>query len=171
MLSNKRISFLAGVVFAFNALIGCGFYKFNVTAIDSAVESVSVAYFENTAAVVNPTLSMTLSDKLRNKFITESNLSLVEQNGHFNFTGTVVRYDVAPVAAQDNATATLNRLTIGVEVELLCEVAPKHNFKRVFSQFEDFDANRNLSDVEDDLIESISENLVNEIFNKATLDW
>lgn len=149
----------------------CGFYKFNVTSIDPAVESVSVDQFDNNAPVVNPTLGNTLGDKLRNKFITESNLSLVEREGDFSFSGTIVRYEVAPVASQDNAVATLNRLTIGVKVKLECEKATKHNFEQSFTQFEDFDASRNLSEVENDLIESITENLVNEIFNKATLDW
>jgi len=170
-LSRIRLFFFSIVLILPSLLGNCGFYKFNVVSIDPSVESVSVAYFENTAAIVNPTLSTTISDKLRNKFISESSLNLVEGDGDFKFNGSVTRYEVAPVAAQDNATATLNRLTISVQVELECEKAPKHSFSTNFTQFEDFDANKNLSDVENDLIESISENLVNEIFNKATLDW
>jgi len=158
-------------VLSLGFLSSCGFYKFNVVSIDPSVQTVSVNYFDNIAAIVNPTLSTTISDKLRNKFISESSLDLVESEGDFDFSGSVIRYDIAPVAAQDNATATLNRLTIVVQVELECEKATKHAFSSSFTQFEDFDANKSLSDVETDLIESISENIINEIFNKATLDW
>jgi hypothetical protein len=152
-------------------LWGCGFYKFNVSSVDPAVKNVSVAFIENKASIVNPQLSTLLSDKLRNKFISESSLSLVEREGDFAFSGEITRYEVVPVASQGNATATLNRLTIGVNIKLDCTVAPKHAFNTTFSQFEDFDASKSLTDVEGDLIESICENLVNEIFNKATLDW
>jgi hypothetical protein len=44
-------------------------------------------------------------------------------------------------------------------------------FDQRFTQFEDFDANTSLADVEASLIESITDNLAQEVFNKAALNW
>ncbi len=153
-------------------LSNCGFYKLNPAGdIDPEIKSVSVAYFENTAPLVAPQLSPTLSEKLRDKFISQTNLDLVESNGDMQLSGEIIGYSVAPVSSQDNSTATQNRLTITVKAKLYSEKVKKHNFEQTFTQFQDFDAAQNLSSVEAALIDEMTDRLVQEIFNKSTLDW
>ena len=45
------------------------------------------------------------------------------------------------------------------------------NFESTFSRYRDFNSSENLSDVETVLIEEISKELLEDIFNKAFVNW
>lgn len=166
---SRPLKFL--IFFLTIAASGCGIYTLNGVTIPETIKTVSIAYIENKSALVAPQLSPTLSDKLRAKFLQQTNLRMVENNGDFAISGEVVEYSVAPVGAQDNSSASVNRLTVVLRARLVCEKEPNLAFETNFTQFEDFDASKNLADVEASLIQNISDNLVQEIFNKATLNW
>lgn len=149
----------------------CGIYSLNGVTFPDSIKSVSVAFIENRAPIVAPNLSPTLTDKIRNKFLTQTSLNLISENGDFAIEGNVVDYSVNPVGASDNSSASKNRLQITVQMKMVCEKDADLAFDQRFTQFEDFDASKSLADVEADLIESISDNLAQEIFNKAALNW
>ena len=48
---------------------------------------------------------------------------------------------------------------------------PELDFDSSFSRYEEYDASLNLTDVENELIELIVENLIEDIFNKAFVSW
>ncbi|MFT5723849.1 MAG: hypothetical protein ACI9JN_000966 [Bacteroidia bacterium] len=149
----------------------CGIYSLNGVTFPDTIKTVSIDFIENNAPIVAPNLSPTLTEKLRNKFLTQTSLNLVPENGDFAIAGSIVDYAVNPVGAADNSTASKNRLQISVKITMVSEKAPKLAFDQRFTQFEDFDASKSLADVEADMIESISDNLAQEIFNKAALNW
>ena len=149
----------------------CGIYSFNGVTIPDEVKTVSVAFIENEAMIVAPALSPTLTEKWRTKFLTQTNLSLIEENGDFDISGSIVSYTQSPVGAADQSTASKNRLQIVVRIKMVSPKAQNLEFEKRFTQFEDFDASKSLADVEADLIETISENLAQEIFNKIALNW
>lgn len=149
----------------------CGFYSFSGTSICAEVETFSVVFFENNAAIVSPLLSQTITEELKQKFISETNLSIQENKGDFLFSGTITKFEVTPVAAQASDVASQNRLTIAVEVKLVCDKCPESEFEQPFQNFMDFDASEDFSSVEDDLIRDISEMLIQSIFNKAAINW
>ncbi len=169
MSSNKVLIYIGLLATVLSS--SCGIYKLNGVTIPESIKTVSVAYIENKASLVAPDLSPALSDKLRTKFLTQTNLRLIDDEGDFTISGEVIEYSVGPVGSQDNATASVNRLQIVVRARLECSKEPKLEFDRTFTQFEDFDADKNLADVESDIIQNLSDNLVQEIFNKATLNW
>ena len=155
----------------FVLLSGCGFYKMNGVTVPPDVKTVSIQYFENRASIVNPLLSQVVSEKLKNKFIRDTQLGLVAEDGDFSFSGTITEYTVQPVSVQENTTSTLNRLKIAVQVKLDCKKHPKMSFDQTFQNFQDFDANKSFSSVEAALVDEITEMIVQEIFNKAAINW
>ena len=48
---------------------------------------------------------------------------------------------------------------------------PKQDWEQTFSAYQDYDSQINLSEVEDQLVEEIIEELTENIFNKAFSDW
>ena len=170
VLINRSIVILAICILSLG-MSSCGFYKFSGTSIPAEVESFSVAFFENNASIVSPLLSQILSEKLKQKFISETNLSIEETNGDFAFSGEITGYTVAPVTAQSNDNADLNRLTISMTIKMESEVSPTNSFEHSFTNFQDFDASTDFSSVEDDLIDEISDMLIQSIFNKAAINW
>lgn len=151
--------------------ISCGIYSFSGTSIPPQVETFSVSFFENNASIVSPLLSQTITEKLKSKFISETNLSIVEFNGDFSFSGEITEYNVAPVSARNTEDATLNRLKITIRTKMDCEKDPKLSFEQSFTNFQDFDATTNFSSIESQLIDEISDMLIQQVFNKAAINW
>ena len=75
------------------------------------------------------------------------------------------------MAIQANETAGQNRLSIAVNVTFNNSINPKANFEQTFSRFRDYNSSENISDVETDLIDEITKELVEDIFNKAIVNW
>lgn len=161
--------------FFLTALLGlhssCGFYSFTGTSIPPDVTSFSVQFFPNNASIVAPLLSQTFTEELKNKFISDSRLEIVNNSGDFAFSGYIRDYRVDPVAVQGDATTNLNRLSITVHVKMECKNHPDLAFEQDFVNFMDFDANSNFSAVENQLIDDITEMLIQQIFNKAAINW
>jgi hypothetical protein len=146
-------------------------YSFTGASIPPDVKTVSVQYFPNNASVVQPTLSQSFTEALRDIFTSQTNLSLINKGGDLNFEGSITGYNVVPVAIQSNDAAALNRLTITVSVKFTNKKNEKQNFESSFSRFADFNSSQNLSAVEDQLIKDINNQLTQDIFNKSVTNW
>ena len=85
--------------------------------------------------------------------------------------GTISGYVVTPLAIQQNEQAARNRLTITVNVKFTNVKDEKQNFESPFSRYADFDSKVNISSVEEALIAEINTQLVDDIFNKAVINW
>jgi len=150
---------------------GCGVYSFTGASIPPETKTVSVDFFPNRASLVQPSLSQTFTEKLRDKFVSQTNLTLTEARGGLAFEGSITDYSSQPIAIQGNEQAALNRLTITVKVKFENSADPKQNFESSFSRFADYDSRQALSTVELDLIGEICNQLVDDIFNKAVINW
>ena len=163
------ISLMIGVVFLLGS---CRVnYSFTGASISPNVKTVTIQYFPNKASLVVPTLSRSLTDALRDYFTSQTNLVLVDKGGDLNIEGAIMGYVVQPIAIQGNETAALNRLTITVNVIFKNKTNEKQNFETTFSRYEDYQSSLNLSSVQDGLIKQINDKLVQDIFNKAVVNW
>jgi hypothetical protein len=162
---------LLAIVLFFVSLQGCKFYSFSGTSIHPDVKTFSVSFFENRANIVSPLLSQTFTEGLKQKFTTETNLSILNNGGDFDFSGSITNFIITPVSAQSTDNAQLNRLSITVQVKLVSAKDPKSEFEQSFTNFQDFDANTNFSSIESRLVQEISDMLVQQIFNKAAINW
>lgn len=121
--------------------------------------------------MVQPTLSQQFTEALRDKFSSQTTLSLVESGGDLAIEGEIVQYSTKPIAIQGNEQAAQNRLNIGVNVRFTNKYDENAEFETKFSRYADYDSRKRLSEVEDALTEEINEQLVQDIFNKAVVNW
>src|SRR4030095_13602109 len=173
-MKHLRISFLMtkSLVFVFLVLFsGCGVYSFTGASIDPSVKSISVHTILNQAPIIVPFLSQTLTQALRDRFTTSTNLNLVENGGGLEFSGTVTNSQVTPVAAQADEIAALNRLTITVNIEFVNHQNEKQSWTTSFTRYSDYDSSKDLTSVQDQLIKDITDQLVDDIFNKSVVNW
>jgi hypothetical protein len=166
----KKQYFLA-LTLLLTLITSCGIYSFKSGKIKDGIKTVSVELFENQAALVNPILAVDMTEKIKDKFISQSSLRLANFDGDMAFEGQIVQYDVRPVAIQGNETAASNRLTIGIKVKYTCEKYPEDSWDKSFSQFSDFGSSLSLNDVEGDLVKDIVDRLSQDVFNKALSNW
>ena len=153
------------------SLTSCGIYSFNGASIPKEAKSISVDYFNNKAATVQPSLSQVFTERLKDIFLEQTNLILSENEADLNFKGYISKYQIKPIAIKANETAGQNRLTIAVKVIYVNSLDPKNKFEHTFNRFRDYDGTQNISDIENTLIEEISNELVEDIFNKAFVNW
>ena len=150
---------------------GCGIYSFTGASISPDVKTISIKYFPNQAPLVQPVLSRSFTEALRDKFTAQTSLRMLSAGGDLNIEGEITGYSTEPVAITGDQKAALQRLKITVNVRFTNKKDEKQNFEQSFTRFEDYDAKQSLSSVEQGLIDLINEALVQDIFNKAVVNW
>ena len=85
-------------------------------SIPENVRTASVQYFENRAPLINPMLSQTFTEELKDRIRSESRLVITNEMGDVDFSGQITGYDLRPMAIQADAISAETRLTISVRV-------------------------------------------------------
>lgn len=152
-------------------LSSCGIYSFSGASIPAEAKTISVQYFPNNAQLVNPLLSNTLTNALNDMFVNQTTLQSVAENGDLAFEGEITGYSTSPIAITGNQTAAMNRLTVTVNVRFTNRYDESKNFEQNFSQYQDYPSEQDLNMVQDVLVEQIVEDLCQDIFNKAVVNW
>ena len=150
---------------------GCGIYSFSGASIPAEAKTVSVDYFPNHAQLVNPMLSNNLTNALRDAMTNQTTLDMVETGGDLAFEGEITDYRTSPVAITSGQTAAMNRLTITVKVKFSNSIDDTKDFEQSFSRYEDYPSDQDLNSVQESLTSTIIEQLVEDIFNKALVNW
>jgi hypothetical protein len=164
----RRLLYLVPVLVL--ALSGCGVYSFTGANIEG--KNIYIHLFENKARNVVPSLSATLTDKIRSRILSQTGLAPVtKDNADYDISGNITGYDVTVTGAQATQVATKNRLTVSVQVVFKNRLNEKAGFTQTFSRFSDFDATQTLQNVEAALIDDIGNQLADDIFNKAFVNW
>lgn len=152
------------------AIMSCGVYSFTGASIEG--KTINFHTFDNRARNVVPSLTATLTDKIRNRILSQTGLAPTNsEEADYDLSGTITAYDVTVTGVQNTQTASLNRLTITVQVDFKNRKNPKSSYKQSFSRFSDFAATQALQNVENQLIEEIGRQLADDIFNKAFVNW
>ncbi len=165
---------ISGLMLIFMAVIfpACKVsYTFTGASIAADVKTFSVYYFPNRARLINPTLSMDITEKLKERLLKQTSLREQTENGDLVFEGQITEYEVRPMAIQKEDLAAQNRLTIGVKLKFTNNRDHEQDFERTFTAFEDFSSSLSLSDVESSIVPEILEKLMDDIFNATIANW
>ena len=152
-------------------MTGCGIYSFTGASIPAEAKTVSVQHFPNNANLVNPMLSDIITNNLRDRFMNQTSLDEVPDNGDLAIEGEIVDYKTSPTAITGDQVAALNRLTITVNVRFYNRFDESKNFEQKFTQYDDYPSNEDLNVVQEALVTTICDKLCEDIFNKAVVNW
>ncbi len=155
---------------------GCKIYSLTGTTLDfSKIKTISINNFYNNAGTGPANLAQTFTERMRDYFQNNTPLKIVTGNSDLHIEGSIVGYDVTPVAPTGNqgtqVQASLNRLTIRVQVKYINNTNEDENFDQTFTAYEDFAQSRTLSQVESSLIPTISDRIVYDVFNRSVANW
>jgi hypothetical protein len=166
-------------------LAGCN-YSLNPGSTGTA-KTLSVKNFANEGGGGPSSLGQNLTEKLRSYYQQNSRLIQTrDDNADWILEGRIVRYALSPIAptsigADPTGASGQNRLTISVEVTFnnkkydndkgpgQSETAPFENWRK--EAFQDFPQTQSLSQVENQLIETILDQIVLDIYEKTTSNW
>jgi hypothetical protein len=147
-------------------------YKFNAASIDyTRISTITINDFPNQAAMVYPPLAQLFTENMKDLYNRKTRLQQVSQNGDLELEGEITGYDLTPMAVQEDAWASQTRFNITIRVRYTNRKEEGKDFEQSFSAYREFDANRMLTDVQDDLIKEISEEIADQIFNATVANW
>lgn len=134
-------------------------------------KTATVSFFTVNAPLAKPNTGQMFTEALRDMIQNQGKLNLTTTGGDLLFEGSISGYSVSPVAMQSNDISNANRLTISVTVKFINKKDASKNFENNFTRFADFESTVSLSSVEDELIKDITNQLVQDIFNRALGNW
>ena len=164
------MKYIIAIILSNIIIASCGIYSFTGASIPDDAKTVSVSYFKTTTNSPS-SLNETMTEELKNLLLSQTDLNLQETESDINFIGEIIKYKITPMAIQANETAGKNRLTIEIKMEYKNNFNKKENFESIFSRYRDFSNSENLVDVESVLIEEITTELLEDVFNKAFVNW
>lgn len=147
-------------------------YSLKGISIPPDIKTFNVDLFSvQTADPVEPTLPRFFTEKLKDKIRSESSLQIKEIDPDIEFSGGITRFAVTLEAPQAGEEIGFQKLTIAVTVEFVNSKDEEAGWKQQFSFFDQFGQNDNLLDVQEALIEDITDELADQVFNRAFTNW
>lgn len=168
MKKSILISLLLMLLFA-----GCSIkYSLNGASIDyTKIKTVSITDFQNLAPTVYPPLAQRFTEDLKDRFQRQTRLRDIPTNGDLSLEGEIVGYDLSAEAVQENAFAAKTRLTLRINVRFTNKVNEEESFEREFTSFGTFDSSQMFVDVQDQLCQELTKDIINQIFNATVENW
>ena len=147
-------------------------YTFNGASIDYAkTKSISIVDFNNVAELVHPPLAQEFSEKLRDKYAKQTRLQLLKNNGDLHLEGEIVGYNLTPMAIGQDSYSAETKLTVTINVRFTNNINTEDDFEKKYSAFQTFDSNRMLTDVQDELLAIMMEDIIDNIYNDTVAKW
>jgi len=173
---NKYITktLFFSLILILSSCSGASLFKLNGGTIDyTKIKTLSIQPILNDAGQGPPTITINATEKLREFYLRNTRLGLVQAGGDMQLEARIVGYEVIPVAPQGGSqVATIQRLQIKIEVTYYNVVNEDQSFEdKIYTQFEDFEQNQTLSQVEEQLVEIILNRIVFDIFNDTAGNW
>lgn len=157
-------------------LESCGVYSFS--GIGTTAKTISFSEFYNNADLGPANMGQTFGNEIKNYFIQNSNLTVVQEEGELQMDGEIMDFrlsPISPVSSGDptqinNAAAT--RLTIVIKITYVNTLDDAMSFKdKTFSFYQDFSNDQNFADVEEQYTREIFKRIINDIFNASVANW
>lgn len=158
-------------------LAGCTTPSIRTTTANPPTGDIYIDVFYDESGEGPPTISQTLTEKTKDYFQRNAkSLNIVTSDiGDYKIEGGVISYLITPSAATVNngvESTSLTRLTINVKATYINYKDEKEGFKnKTFSFFQDFESSQSLSDIEDELVSDILDQIVIDMFSAAFDKW
>lgn len=154
---------------------GCKIYSFRDVSIPDSIRTVKINFIENKAPYVNPQLSPRLTDRLRQKIVSQTKLSQTNNdNADWDIRGHISNYAFSTSGVTSSQTGgrdvATNRLTVTVHIVLNDQKANKTQEYDVSRSFE-FSGNQSIQQAEANLGDEIIRGLTDDIFNRIFSNW
>jgi hypothetical protein len=149
----------------------CKIYRFTDASVDPNWKTFSMSQTINIATLQNPNAAPAFTEKIKEKFLRDTRLVMIRESGDLEFSATITEYNIDPVAITNTETTAQNRLNISVKLDCVNKRDNSKSFSQTFRDGENYDANRQFSDVENSLLNTIFDRLVQQIFNRTFGNW
>lgn len=169
MRNKYSIALLALLLATLPVITGCKIYKFRDVSIPPEVNTFKVNFIENKATYINPQISPQLTDKLRQKIVTQTRLNQTNGDADWEISASITDYSFS-TSGISNQQSTTNRINVTVQIELNDLVKGVVTPLSVSRNF-DFPSTQTIQQAEVSLLNDIIKGLSDDIFNRLFSNW
>ena len=132
-----------------------------------------VSPLELSAATAPSNYPANLSEAMRSGIQNNTRLKLASnlESAQVQISGIISNYNTSPIAIQEGDVASKNRLTVTVNYTIITPTKGLEKIVFSSSRFSDYESNQQLNDVEATLLESINQQVVQDVVNKLLSNW
>ena len=144
-----------------------------ISSIDySKVKTISIAEFQNQSEYVYAPLAIQFNQELKDMFIQQTRLTLVNSGGDLELSGEITGYNQYNQGVDASGYSSEVKLTLTVNVTYVNNTNHEEDFEnRQFSAFQTYESTQLLSAVQDQLIPLMIEDITEQIFNSTVANW
>ena len=167
---NDLIKKIAIVFFAAISVKATCSYNMKDISYPPEVKTAKVNYFENQARYVNPQLSPQLTDRIKQKIISQTRLAVVNSDADYDIGGYITDFSVN-TSGISGQTASSNNLNVTVHIIFKNRLDEKKNFETDITRNFPYAASLGFTDAQSRLMDDILKNITDDIFNKIFSNW
>lgn len=147
-------------------------YKFSGGNINyDKVKTISIADFPIKSDYVYAPLATKFNEDLKDIFIRQTRLRLINQNADLEIDGEITGYNQYNQAVSADGFSSETKLTITVNVRFVNNTNHAEDFEQQFSAFRTYDSRELLTAVQDGLIAQMTKEITDQIFNATVANW
>lgn len=155
-------------------VISCSIsYKFSGGNINyDKVKTISIADFPIKSDYVYAPLATKFNEDLKDIFIRQTRLQLVNHNADLEISGEITGYNQYNQAVSADGYSSETKLTITVNVNFVNNTNHTEDFEnQQFTAFRVYDSRQLLTAVQDKLIAEMTKEITDQIFNATVANW
>ncbi|HJA85864.1 MAG TPA: LptE family protein [Candidatus Bacteroides avicola] len=144
-----------------------------ISSIDySKVKTISIAEFQNQADYVYAPLAIEFNQRLKDMFIQQTRLKLVNSGGDLELSGAITGYNQYNQGVDASGYSSEVKLTLTVSVTYVNNTNHEEDFdNQQFSAFQTYESTQLLTAVQDELITLMVRDITEQIFNSTVANW
>ena len=147
-------------------------YQFNGASIDyNKTKTITIEQFPIRSSYVWGPMASMFNNELTDVYARSTRLQQVRRNGDLVISGEITDYSQMNQAVGADGYSAQVSLKMTVNVRFTNNADHTQDFERQFSATTQYDSRQQLSAVQEELVEQMSKDIVDQIFNATVANW
>ena len=117
------------------------------------------------------TAATEFNQKMKDMFIQQTRLQLVNSGGDLEIDGEITGYNQYNESVDASGYSSKVKVTLTVNVRYTNNTNHEEDFEQQFSAFQTYDSSKLLTEVQDQLITLMVKDIAEQIFNATVANW
>lgn len=146
-------------------------YKFTGTSINyDVIKTIQIDKIANRAPYGWAPMEAMFNNELQDKFVNQTRLKLVKRSGDLHISGEITGYDQFNKSVSADGYSSQVQLRMTVNIRFTNSVT-NENWEKQFSATTQYDSNLQLTSVQESLVQEMTEDICDQIFNATVANW
>jgi len=164
---------LSAILLLAGVLTACSIsYKFTGTSIDyNKTKTISLDKFPIRANYVWSPMEPMFYNSLSDAFARKTKLKVLKRDGDLQLSGEIVEYSQTNKSIGSDGYSTQVQLKVTVNVRFVNTKKHEEDFEQRFSATAEYDSSKQLTAVQEQLVQEMIDDIVDQIFNATVANW